>query len=89
MLADPEKLWHAMQTARQRWDRDESEIEDDAHSSWRDLTADDQRKIIAMARELWGDVVAKAFPDINEEDPETRKITDLDDDEFEGLIRCF
>lgn len=69
VLADPEKLRHAMLTATQQWERDEFEEENYALNAWGDLNAEDQRKIIAMARELWGDVVAKAFPDLREEEP--------------------
>ena len=86
ILADPEKLRHAMQTATQQWERDEMEEEDYAHESWGDLNRSDQEKIIAMARELWGEVVAGAFPALHEEDPETRKISDLTDDEFRDFI---
>lgn len=87
VLADPEKLRHAMQTATQQWERDESEEEDYAHESWRDLNRYDQKKIIAMARELWGDVVANAFPDVWKEEPKTRRISDLGEDEFDQFLR--
>jgi hypothetical protein len=87
VLADPEKLRHAMQTATQQWERDEFDQENDALEAWEDLNAEDQRKIIAMARELWGDVVAKSFPDVREKEPETRRISDLNDDEFERFLR--
>jgi hypothetical protein len=86
VLADPEKLRHAMQTATQQWERDESEVEEYALESWRELNRSDQEKIIAMARELWGGVVAGAFPSLNNKDPETRTISDLTDDEFRDFI---
>ena len=86
VLRDQDKLRQALQQACQSYERDETEEEDLALESWADLDRADQRKIIAAAKELWGQRVRRFFPALSISDPDTRRLTDLTDDEFNDFL---
>lgn len=86
VLLGKDKLRKALQEACQSYERHEMEEEDLALESWADLDRAGQRKIIAAAKELWGQRVRRFFPALSPSDPDTRRFTDLTDDEFNDFL---